>query len=112
MPTIDSTKIKCIVKRVGEPVGHFEWIANTLEALQHAVDGYIETITMTADTLLIVNEEGRIRGLPYNCTIMSLDLVGDILVCGYDGDEMCDVPMTLDVWKKHFLGDGDNVKRD
>lgn len=38
----------------------------TLEELQAAVGGYIEIIPIDRTTLLIVNEEGRLHGLPRN----------------------------------------------
>ncbi len=44
----------------------FEDIPNTLEALQDQVGGYIETVRLATDILAIVNEEGRLIGLPKN----------------------------------------------
>lgn len=60
-------------------------IENTLKALQEVVGGYIETVTLYIDLVLIVNEEGRILGLPEN---EHLDgVVGDALVLGVDEDD-------------------------
>ena len=42
-------------------------IDNTLKALQAEVDGYIETVTIASDAVVICNEEGRLRGMSYNC---------------------------------------------
>ena len=61
---------------------------NTLEALQQAVGGYIETVTFSPDAAIICNEEGRLQGLPYNCDFLGISFVGPILVVGIDGDEM------------------------
>lgn len=66
-------------------------IENTLEALQHEVGGYIETVTLASDCCLIVNEEGRINDLPFNCRLCGLQLFGTILVVGVDGDEFTDL---------------------
>ena len=44
-------------------------IENSLEALQAAVGGYIETITVTSDACIICNEEGRLLNLPFNCKL-------------------------------------------
>ena len=55
--------------------------------------GYIEVVTLTSDCALIVNEEGRLIGLPYNCTISNLDLVGPVLAVGIDGEEFADCPL-------------------
>lgn len=50
-------------------------------------------MTVTSDCALIVNEEGRLIGLPYNCTISNLDLVGPVLVVGINGEELADCPL-------------------
>ncbi|MBQ8960888.1 MAG: DUF3846 domain-containing protein [Ruminococcus sp.] len=71
-------------------------IENTLEALQEAVYGYIETITLTPDrAVMIVNEEGRIRGMAVNpaaTKYTGIVIVGPALIVGVDGEEFCDVP--------------------
>ena len=61
-----------------------------LEELQGYVDGYIEAIFLDDDTVMVVNEEGKLLGLPYNqlASIKFLQakgyhepIVGDVLVC-------------------------------
>lgn len=69
-------------------------IENTLEALQDEVGGYIETVTITTDACLIVNEEGRLRGMPFNVNFCGLKLVGTVLLVGIDGENFSDVPIT------------------
>lgn len=60
---------------------------NTLESLQKAVGGHIETVTFAKDMALICNEEGRLRGLETNCTVFGISFVGPILAIGIDGAE-------------------------
>ena len=71
-------------------------IENTLEALQEAVFGYIEAITLVPDrAVMIVNEEGRIRGMAVNpaaSAVSGIPVVGPALIVGVDGDEFTDVP--------------------
>ena len=67
-------------------------VENTLKALQAEVGGYIETVTIASDAVVICNEEGRILGLPDNCRVCGVDFVGTILVVGRNKDEFCDVP--------------------
>lgn len=55
-------------------------IPNTLEELQAAVGGYIETVTIASDVVIICNEEGRLQGLPHNCRIFGVDFFGPILI--------------------------------
>lgn len=97
--------MKAIIKRPFEPVGRIIEIDNTLEALQTAVGGYIEAVPVCTDFAIICNEEGRIKGLPHNCTICGVDFVGVILAVGVDGDEFCDIPeeLTLEKWERYFL---------
>lgn len=45
---------------------YFRHIPNTLEALQAEVGGYIETVRLTTELLLIINEEGRLMDMPEN----------------------------------------------
>lgn len=71
-------------------------IENTLEALQKVVDGYIETITLVQGrAVMIVNEEGRIRGMAVNpaaSAVAGAQIVGPALVVGVDGEEFTDIP--------------------
>ena len=70
-------------------------IENTLEAMQAEVGGYIETVRFTSDCCIICNEEGRLKGLPYNDHILGVDFVGPIFFVGTKGEEFCDVPTCL-----------------
>lgn len=72
-------------------------IENTLEALQHEVGGYIETITLAADCCMIVDEEGRLKDKPLNeqASRLGLAIVGDALLVGVAGDEFTDVPEAM-----------------
>ena len=82
-----------LIKASGES-GPVE-VENTLEALQKAVGGYIETITLSPECVMIVDEEGRLKGKPENIKATqasSMNIVGDALVCGIDGEEFTDVP--------------------
>ena len=75
-------------------------IENTLEALQKAVDGYIETVTLISGyAVMIVNEEGLLRGMPSNPTasaVAARKIVGPALVVGVDGDEFTDIPKDVE----------------
>ena len=70
-------------------------IDNKLEKLQELVGGHIETVTMTMDSCIIVNEEGRILGLPHNCNYLGIDVCGPMLIVGTQGDEFTDVPLSV-----------------
>lgn len=75
-------------------------IPNTLKALQEKVGGYIETVRLCEDLVVICDEKGRLKRKPYNCEICGVDLVGDIILCGVNGDEFDDVPCTFaEAWE-------------
>ena len=71
-------------------------IENTLEALQSVVDGYIEAVTLVPGrAVMIVNEEGLLRGMPHNITASlaaGTQIVGPAIVVGVDGEDFTDVP--------------------
>lgn len=91
-------KIKVIVKRPDEEVGHMTYISDRLPDLQYIVDGYIETVTLSSDLVVICNEEGRLQGLPHNCKVCGIDFVGTVIVAGVEEDSFGDVPIDLQEW--------------
>lgn len=82
-------------------------IPNTLQELQAAVGGYIETVTIAEDCVIICNEEGRLLGLPHNMRFLGVDFVGPILFVGASGEDFADLsPETMG-----FLMDGSKKPR-
>ena len=47
----------------------------SLEELKKIVNGYIEIVHLSARSLLVVNEEGKLHNLPYNPTATSIMLL-------------------------------------
>lgn len=85
--------ISALIKRPGEPPRHVN-VSNSLEALQKNVGGYIETVTLASDLVIICDEEGRLKGKPYNCTVCGTDFVGEIIMVGANGEDFADLPLT------------------
>lgn len=58
-----------------------------LDELQEFVGGYIEIVTARDGRLIVLNEEGKLNGLPVNVVATILygnpddAIVGDVLVC-------------------------------
>lgn len=108
--------IKAIIKRPDEKIGHVSYIGDTLKSLQKWVEGYIEVVTISADppVVMIVNEEGKIRGLEKNF-MMGLTpgfqdiIVGTVIVLGVDGEEFADIPISRQQWKTILKGWGNDV---
>ena len=68
-------------------------IPNDLGTLQQLVDGYIETHTLTDGLVMIVNEEGKLKGLEPNFYVNRLKdtILGTAIFCGEDGEEFTDI---------------------
>lgn len=65
----------------------------SLSELQSIVSGYIEIINLFDGRIMVVNEEGKLKGLAINHVATrifneafptTLDVVGDVLVCAND----------------------------
>lgn len=95
--------MRVIVKRPEDAVGAVTEVENTLKALQEVVGGHIEVVTLATDLAIICNEEGRLRGLPYNCSLLGVDFVGTVVVAGKDGEEFADCPLALHDWVLRWL---------
>lgn len=70
-------------------------IENDLHALQQAVGGHIETVTLKDGGIMIVDEEGLLKQYPRNdlaSIISGHHIYGTALIVGADGDEFDDVP--------------------
>lgn len=94
-------KIGVIIKEPGRVPRHVN-ISNTLENLQKTVGGYIETVTLRSDLVVICDEEGRIKGKPHCCNIGGVDFCGTVILAGVDGDEFADIPCGYGDFKRLF----------
>lgn len=75
-------------------------VANELKALQGLVEGHIEVVTFFIQTgadaggettyvALIVNEEGLLNNMRFNCNFIGKQYFGPMLFVGVDGEEFC-----------------------
>lgn len=96
-----SYKISVAIKEPGRVPRHVA-ISNTLENLQRTVGGYIETVTIAEGLVLIVDEEGRIKGKEWCCNIAGVDLCETVIMCGIDGEEFGDLPVDWKDLKRLF----------
>ena len=90
-----------------KPLGtfHFDYMDNDLKTLQDFVGGYIETLTIKDEpdreewAVIICNEEGLLYDdFTENIIIEGHTFVGNIIICGQDGDEFTDAPQ----WVSEF----------
>ena len=102
-------KMTAVVCRPGESAV-IEEIGCGLEDLQHFVDGYIECVyPFDDDVVLIVNEEGKINGLPFNRALRGEDgeiydvIAGAFLILGITEDNFQSLsPELAEKYRKHF----------
>lgn len=92
--------IMVFVKNPGQ-APHMEIIQNTLKAFQEIVGGHIEAVTPFEDVALIVNEEGRINGMPFNCWYLGESFFGTMVFVGVDGEEFVSMPGSFNDFKEH-----------
>lgn len=64
-------------------------LAETLEALQEAVDGYIELFAVAGHVNFLCNDEGRLNGMLFNRIIQlsdgaEFDIYGPVVLLGGD----------------------------
>lgn len=93
--------IKALLKKPGE-VAKPVMVANDLSAFQGLVGGYIETWSFSTDLVVICDEEGKLKGKPYNVSLLGEDFVGPILLVGVDGEEFTHLPVDVSVLKILF----------
>lgn len=103
-------KIRVVIKQPGEAAREIE-IENTKERLQELLGGYIESVWFAKNVWMLVNEEGKIRDLPYNFYVWDDVIVGPAIFAGQDGDELADCPISAEaieriLWKGDENGQG------
>ena len=79
------------IKNPGEPLAFKVVPEITLEMLQAHVLGYIETCSTKAmknkGIIMIINEEGKLRGMPTNFWVRGDVIVGPVVFVSCKGDD-------------------------
>lgn len=84
----------------GKPITLID-MKNKLIAFQLQVGGYIETVTISEDSVMIVDEEGMLKNYQHNdlaSYISGVHIYGTALIVGVDGEEFTDCPEQFFVW--------------
>ena len=93
--------MKVFFKEPGKAIRQMN-VPNELHVLQYLVGGYVESVTLFEDLVVLCDEDGRLKGLPYNCEVCGVTFCGPIVFVGVDGDDFCDVPYDVSVVKFAF----------
>ena len=59
-------------------------------------------MTPFTDAAIICNEEGKLRGMPFNGRLLGEDFVGPLIFVGIDGEDFDDFPGGMEVWDELF----------
>ena len=86
-----------------EPNKHPEefMLENALEAMQEAVGGYIDIVSLEGGVCILLNDEGKLIGLEGNRRIGNDIIVGNFYVCG-SNDEGDLVSLTDEEMEKYM----------
>ena len=84
-------KIRIFIKRPDVAVEAIE-VPNTLKALQELVDGNIEVIGLFPNIVVIVNEDGVLKSMPFNMYLGGHWLCGPVLFVGVKGEDFTHAP--------------------
>lgn len=76
----------------------------SLSTLQHVVGGYIEVVHIPGKSLcFVLNECGRIEGLPVNITVNGVAFVGTVAIVDTTTDDFADInPDIIDAMCRDF----------
>ena len=88
-------------------------VGNDLESLQEVIGGHLEMVSLPdLDAVMIVDEEGKLKGNPYNFTIRNDDIVGTVIFCGVGDEDFTDIgPDALHILRTVFEKLEDHYRR-
>lgn len=99
--------IKVIVKDPGKDPEVME-IQNDLKVLQELVGGYVQSVTMADDLMMLMDDDGRMKGKNANVFFTKYDdfIFGPVVFTGVNGKEFASIsdkylegiPGVIPVW--------------
>lgn len=103
-------KIKVILKRPDEKIGHVTYIQDSLENLQRTVGGYLEMVRLDEKNILLMDEEARIKLSPVNFHHKMYGLIfGTVIVAGEKAGEVADTTLTRKEWQRMLWSWGNDT---
>lgn len=96
--------ITVMVKNPGRP-WHESRVRKELSKSQTLVGGYIETVPVDEGMMLMVNEEGKLRGMAANFEYRQDILCGPVVAVGILDDRFSSCPIRTDEGMRFMLGD-------
>ena len=97
--------MRIVIKKPGQPA-EARNVPNTLEQWQMLVGGYIETMTLSEDLILICNEEGQLLNLEPNFKYYNSIILGPVVFVGIKDDEFIDIDRDMERGLIDFFREG------
>lgn len=94
-----SRLLKAIVKEPGKEPEEFI-VADDYKGLKSIVGGHLESVTVEEGLVVLCDDEGRLKGKPYNCWFDGINFRGTIVVLGSKGEEFDNCPISLDEFRE------------
>ena len=97
-------QILVIVKEPGKVPEVEPLFTNSLAAFQDAVGGRIETLTLSADLVIVCNADARVLGMAENVNIFGVGFAGPVVAVGAKGDRFVSLKASLVPYVLQQLG--------
>ena len=78
--------MKIVIKKVGQ-APEVKEIKGELHEMQEIVGGHLEVICLFDGIFCVLNEEGKLIGLPANFALAFDVIVGDVFFCSVSGED-------------------------
>ena len=78
--------MKIVIKKVGQ-APEVKEIKGELHEMQEIVGGYLEVIGLFGSIFCVLNEEGKLKGLPINFIFGGDFIVGNVFFCSVSGGD-------------------------
>lgn len=79
-------KIKVVVQEPGK-ISEIATVVNDLKPMQELIGGYLETLTLPNGLVLVMDEEGRLKGLQENVRSVQFGtIVGRLFITAAEGE--------------------------
>lgn len=94
--------MRIVVKKTGQ-FPELKEIHNELTEFQSIVGGYIECIPISNNILCVLNEEGKLMGLPPNFIFNDDIIAGDVFFCSANGEDFDSLSVSDADWLMNVL---------
>lgn len=88
-------------KEPGKPMV-YKSIGRSIEEVQNLIGGLVEPVYYDS-VVILCDEEGRLKKLPFNFYLGNTPIVGSVIVCGKDNYDLADIGVIPESLKSALL---------